>query len=669
MSLDEAQNNLQNALVTTYLANLAFLSEYDNSLYQRVEMLSKEIDLNNYSERYFLEFIKDIGEFDIYDDKHDKYLYKKKANKYNHNIRKKYFFDSESQFTTLEPLLFIKNNKIKDKIFEPANEFLNIFNDDLSTSQKRKIKKIDKFVFLGTLLSRHIPIIMKKTKAKHVLICEDNLEIFRLSLFVFDYTLLVQNKGTVVFSIMDDVEVFDTKFALFYDNEYPLGHTLKYFSTNYNVSSYFDKIVTSIVSHSPLIVNYKTFYKEVIFPSFSKINKRNHLCINKESDNTFLKNKKVLFVGGGPSFSNNIQWIKNNQDLFIIVAMGATYKKLLDHDIRVDIISTLDTGEKLFEMQFKDVDFNKFTDTLIIESSGTHEIVDKLFIKNNLFVNPIYKSLHLSGDIQSSFSIGENTSTLLLQLGVDSLYLIGLDFSIDQKSGASHGKDSNSTTRDFDIKNITSSIEKGNFSLHGELIEVNGNMNKNVLTNRALYLSCITFGKNLDYLKNKKVYNFAKDGAYIRNTTFLDFNEFDNEINTKIDKESVFDELKEALLSKSESKLNKDEIKLLNLEKENLEEIIKKYFENEKEFKSLDEFYKFYNSVYKEIRYAKVKLSLSAFLLSNYFRIWLPYINYCFNDLKIKDEKRKIKEVSLLLNKQAKELIEEYLECLEMAFN
>ena len=33
MSLDEAQNNLQNALVTTYLANLAFLSIICSNLF------------------------------------------------------------------------------------------------------------------------------------------------------------------------------------------------------------------------------------------------------------------------------------------------------------------------------------------------------------------------------------------------------------------------------------------------------------------------------------------------------------------------------------------------------------------------------------------------------------------------------------------------------------
>ena len=34
MEEDLAQERLQNALVTTYLANLVFLKEYDNNLYQ-----------------------------------------------------------------------------------------------------------------------------------------------------------------------------------------------------------------------------------------------------------------------------------------------------------------------------------------------------------------------------------------------------------------------------------------------------------------------------------------------------------------------------------------------------------------------------------------------------------------------------------------------------------
>ena len=42
--MTEAQIQLQNALTTTFLANLVFLSEYDKDLYHRVDVLSKMIE-------------------------------------------------------------------------------------------------------------------------------------------------------------------------------------------------------------------------------------------------------------------------------------------------------------------------------------------------------------------------------------------------------------------------------------------------------------------------------------------------------------------------------------------------------------------------------------------------------------------------------------------------
>ncbi len=78
MSLEKAQEQLQNALITTFLANLAFLHEYDNILYQRVDALSQMINNGIYEENYFLEFLKEDGDFDIYDKKNDKYIYNKK---------------------------------------------------------------------------------------------------------------------------------------------------------------------------------------------------------------------------------------------------------------------------------------------------------------------------------------------------------------------------------------------------------------------------------------------------------------------------------------------------------------------------------------------------------------------------------------------------------------
>ena len=51
-------------------------------------------------------------------------------------------------------------------------------------------------------MGRHIPKIAQKVDADMYLVLERNLEIFRLSLFTVDYTILA-NKGAI-FSIMDD---------------------------------------------------------------------------------------------------------------------------------------------------------------------------------------------------------------------------------------------------------------------------------------------------------------------------------------------------------------------------------------------------------------------------------------------------------------------------------
>ena len=87
--MEEAQLELQNALTTTFLANLAFLSEYDNELYHRVDELSRIIENGTYKERYALEFNMQDGDFDIYDIVNDKYLYNKSPKKFNDNLVRK----------------------------------------------------------------------------------------------------------------------------------------------------------------------------------------------------------------------------------------------------------------------------------------------------------------------------------------------------------------------------------------------------------------------------------------------------------------------------------------------------------------------------------------------------------------------------------------------------
>ena len=106
--MTDTQQQLQNALTTTFLANLVFLSEYDKDLYYRIDELSRMIENGNYQEKYALDFVLENGNFDIYDIINDKYLYNKIPNKYNKKLVEKVKFDESNSIFTLESLFSIK---------------------------------------------------------------------------------------------------------------------------------------------------------------------------------------------------------------------------------------------------------------------------------------------------------------------------------------------------------------------------------------------------------------------------------------------------------------------------------------------------------------------------------------------------------------------------------
>ena len=101
--MNEVQTQLQNALTTTFLANLAFLSEYDNDLYHRVDELSRMIENKTYQEKYALDFIMESGDFDIYDIVNDKFLYNKNPKKINEELIRKVQFNEKNSIFDLSP--------------------------------------------------------------------------------------------------------------------------------------------------------------------------------------------------------------------------------------------------------------------------------------------------------------------------------------------------------------------------------------------------------------------------------------------------------------------------------------------------------------------------------------------------------------------------------------
>ncbi|PRM92025.1 hypothetical protein CJ672_06470 [Arcobacter cryaerophilus gv. occultus] len=674
--MTEAQIQLQNALTTTFLANLAFLSEYDNELYHRIDELSRMIEQGTYKEKYALEFNMQDGDFDIYDIINDKYLYNKKPKKFNSDLVRKVEFDNKFSILNL-PTYFIFKQKIEgvyeeDKFnLSTRLELANLtLKDTLEYSnylkayqekKNKKIKKIDKFIFLGTLLGRHIPKIAEKLDAQMYLVVERNLEIFRLSLFTIDYTILAK-KG-VVFSIMDsnldEVKKIDKFFStLIFDN-----YLIKFSTTSINIDSYIDTILTSISSLNPETYDYNRqlyihinratkYIKNYNFPMFPKIKKECNI----------LKDTPVLYLAPGPSLEENIEWIKLNQNKFYIVTVGAALKKLLDNNIRIDMVISVDESDIIEKIQFNDEILSKLhSDTITLMSNLTYENILKKLKKENLFLYEIFIPFYSENSAFNGFSVGEIGLNIITKLNPKAIYLLGLDLALNQKTGASHSEGSNSKVLKI---NLEDEQIRDTFSDQISLIKIKGNVKKEVVTNTIFYSSVKYINSILENKPKKlKIYNLSSHGAYFINS--IAKKAYDTKLEDiealNIIKNNLYIYLKDS----SKSSLDKNSIKFLKKEYIFVEKEIKQFLENFKttDFNSFDQLQEKIYEVLRKILENNHILLYKLFI--EYCSMIFPYLLYYFNDSKIKDEDKKIKKVRDIFIIQLERICDDFKICLE----
>lgn len=124
--MTQAQIQLQNALTTTFLSNLAFLREYDNELFLRVENLSKLIEEGVYKERYELEFVMENWDFDIFDKLTNSYLYNKNPKKINNVLVNSTDFKNTKTISSIEGFFQYKNNPTISLDYELKSEFASL---------------------------------------------------------------------------------------------------------------------------------------------------------------------------------------------------------------------------------------------------------------------------------------------------------------------------------------------------------------------------------------------------------------------------------------------------------------------------------------------------------------------------------------------------------------
>jgi hypothetical protein len=632
--------DLTSTLLEIYKKNLNFLKDNFIDVYERIEQLSSEINLELYRPKYSLECIG--GYFDIFNIDNSSWYYG--VDSYldaDHRAMASNFSRDGSLDLLRKGVDGISFSNGSD--IGAAIPIINYINENID-SQNIEFEKIYKFIFVGTGLGIHIGQIYKKLKPYTTLIIEPEIEVFRLSLFVTDYTEFQKQNHKLFLCIGDsraeriksldhfyghhDYMNYNVKHHLLIENDrYIMDEIVEYFSINTPTAFPYLHTITNVQK------NLKYAHDGYKFLNYTKV-----------SEARVLRNKKILIIAAGPSLDEYMDWIQINQSKFVIICVDVILKKLEKHNIIPDIVFSIDPSY-LCANYLTTVDRNFLDNTAIIFLAQQHPDVLKIVKKQNSYIAqsmPLFGELGFMGTVTN---VGTYSYMMAVRLGANEIYTIGNDAAFNQLTGNRYAEDSSC------LQSETLDIEPNGSSMISvyDILEVKGNLKETVKTNRSLLAFKDSFETTTYDLKkeyNFEVYNLS-DGVFLEGFIPMTKNEINKNISHFYDKSSnikrIMDSVSEVLVSE---KINFFE------DKKVISEMIKAV-EKHKDLKirNFDQF-------------MKKKIDLMIFILESsksmqmvvFWRIFLlyielvdVYINFMFN-LKQKDlyDQKHLKRVNVM---------------------
>lgn len=541
------QTDLTETLIQIYVKNLRFLEQEFPELYDRVEKLSQNFNNDSVTPKYSLEFLDNY--FDILNiDTHGFYY---GCNSYEDADRRV----EASNFTKDGSIDLLRKgmdgkNMIKGDHIKDVSPIIDYINENVDLDAVR-FDKINKFVYLGVGLGLHIQGIHRKLNPLTILIIEPELEIFRLSLFVTDYTELAIDNRKIFFSIEDSPHERKNVLGQFYIYHNYLNYNIKHHLLIQNDKFLYDELVDFFSMNSATSFPY-TSTMENIFRTLKFINEK-HRFINTEyvKEKKILDDKKVLIVAAGPSLDNYIQWIFQHQDKFLIVAVDIVVKKLEKFAIVPDIVVSIDQSNLCAGfMETNDKEFLK--DSAIVLLSQQHKLFMEVVKDKHLYFSQSIPLVERLGYLGSVSNVGTMSYAFAVHFGAKEIYTIGTDAAFNQETGSRYAEDSPNPQNDLNARMEL----KDNLISIFDVVEVKGNLVDTVKTNRSL----LAFKDSFEHttVSLKEVYEFEvfnlSNGVLIDNFTPMTKQQLEARISHYSAKEKnitqLFDSISEVLSDK-----------------------------------------------------------------------------------------------------------------------
>ena len=557
----EKQLSVEEIATETFLQNIAYFKKNHPDIYDKLVGLDSALEQGLYENKYDLTYQNNY--FDVVELSSSHHLYGSNSDDYATLAAQSVNFSHNSSvFETFRKIIISDEDVPKYQKETLYENNLSGYADILNYIQnnqdpKSLMQNIEKFIFFGVGLGTHIVQIDAKISAKVYLIIEDDLELFRLSLFTTPYHKLSE-KSKLIFSVFDTKSQFSNKAAYFLDRDFYHNHYLKYFQMLSHSEEKLHDFHVQIASQSHNLFFYNSILEQYLRPLEYLQQEFKFLNILKNYRQDSLGKTPVLLLAAGPSLQKNIPWLKENHQKFIIVAVSAVLGILEKEAIKPDIVTHIDgfTESTLLFDKLNNISF--FKESIFLISARTPQSIVNTLKKENIFFFENGTSYKKEFGNLSAFCIGSTSYLLLIALGVSELYLLGLDLALDPKTGKTHS-DEHVDSRKLNISENAKEIDT--ISFKDTVITADGNFEKTIYTTPDFAMSIDVINTVSTGLKqnNQYVYNL-NDGAMFKNTTPTNItsvitNDFET-INKKILYKKLFMEFN----TNSSSNLSHDEI-------------------------------------------------------------------------------------------------------------
>ena len=218
------------------------------------------------------------------------------------------------------------------------------------------------------------------------------------------------------------------------------------------------------------------------------------------------KKKDALIICAGPSLNSSLEYIKEHQNKYLIIAVGTALKPCLNAGIRPHLTIALDSDPKVYR-QFMDIEN---TPGVLITSYTLFPGIIQMYSSNILPFNSLvtkgFAAWLKNADCEHGFiNIGGTVSLsaidCALRFGCENLFVFGLDLSFPE-DGTSHARNS---------------MYQGQKISRG-LIKVKGNRHKTVNTTKqfANYIEIMnSYFRDVFTSFKGKIFNVNSCGAHI----------------------------------------------------------------------------------------------------------------------------------------------------------